>query len=578
MLVVGDAGMSRNEMYLHDREAHAVVRLGCVRYADETCSGEAEAATVAGWGGRFDALRMLRVLRWGAVAAAALALAVYGFFAWQSLVERAEARAATNAALIEQYVLRLIQAQDVMLTAADEALRALLQDGGQDLDAHLFLKRLVARHEASVEVAFVDRDGDFVVTSVGYPAAGSVGERPYLREAPADGLYVDRLRVQPIDVDALVIARRPRVLDPGAGVWVSAIRAEVLTQFLDRIAEREGEAASVLRGDGLLLVRNVPMSKPIRLDAGQSVMRVIRERDGGLYRATAVSDGRTRIYATVRVEGLPLYANFGIAMSTLLRDWLSAMARALVVFGSIGAATYAMARYAERGLRAEAAQAALAFDRRVLAEAEKTAAIKETMLREMNHRVKNSLQMIQALIHLQRGRPAGPDLDAIGARVLAIAAIHDLLYQAGSALDVDFAALLKRIAVSDAIAPPEIGIAVEVRADPLSLDVGVATPLALCVVELVTNAAKHAYGDEGGRVEVTLRHDAEAGRARLTVSDAGRGLPESGGRCSGLRVVEELVRQIGGELRVGREGGTRFEIVFPVSEAVDRVAASLAAS
>jgi two-component sensor histidine kinase len=528
--------------------------------------------------GDIRALRRLKVFGTAALAVTAVVIALTGLVAWNLLVDRAEAQAEKNAALVEAYILRLVQTQEVALAAADEALSHLAGETTGAYEAHLFLRRVSNEVVGSVGMAFIAADGSFVISSQHYPATGSVGDRTYLRETPEAGLHVDRLVVQPSGIDSFVIARRPRDANAPDGVWVAAIEIAVIRDFLQQISGESGDAASVLREDGRLLIRNLPMEEALMLSPDQPLMRTVAENGGGAYAARAQTDGIYRYYFTRRVGNLPIFATAGVAQGTVVNSWLAVMAAATAVFGTIGGASFLMARYASRTLRAEAAQAALAFDRRLLEEAEKTASIKETMLREMNHRVKNSLQMIQSLIRLQRGRPAGPDLEAIGARVLAIAAIHDLLYQTGSALDVDFAALLERIARSDAIAPPEGGVSVEVRADPLDLNVGLATPLALCVVELVTNAAKYAYGAEGGRVEVTLRHEPEADRARLTISDFGHGLPAGGGRRSGLRVVEELVRQVGGEIRVTCESGTRFEIVFPVPEAVDRAAAAIAAS
>jgi two-component sensor histidine kinase len=529
---------------------------------------------LSGRSGEISALRRLRVFGIAAVAVAAAAVAVTGLVAWSLLVARAETQAQRDASLVRDYVLRIVQTQEVALTAADEALSRLGPGEGSAGGAHAFLRHLVDRVADSVGMAFVSADGAFVISSQSHPVSGRVGERAYLTDTPKDGLLIDRLVVEPQQIDSLVIARRPR--DPLApdGVWVSAIDIDAIRAFLQQVAGTEGNAASVLREDGLLLVRNLPMESPVMLGPDQPLMRAVTEFGGGSYQARAQTDGIYRYYATLRVGDLPVFATAGIARGTVVREWLVVMAAAAAVFGTIGAASFLMARYATRALRAEAAQA---FDRGLLAEAERTAAIKETMLREMNHRVKNSLQMIQSLMRLQRNRPAGPDLDEIGARVLAIAAIHDLLYQTGSTLDVDFAALLERVVSNEAIVPPEGSVTVSVRADPLTLNVDAATPLALCVVELVTNAGKYAYGAEGGIVEVTLEHDVTAERARLTVADRGCGLPPPGGRRSGLRVVEELVRQVGGTLHVGSEDGARFEIEFPVAESADCAAASIAA-
>lgn len=525
---------------------------------------------------RTDALRMVEFLRRFSLLATAFLVAIFGLLAWDYTVERAESRARDSAALVAEYVQRLVQTQDVVLTAADEALSRFVPNRRYERSAHMFLQRLSDRIEGSVGVAYVRSDGAFEVTSFAFPARGSVGDRSYLEETPAGGIFIERIVTKPASVDSLVVARRPAGEAGASGVWVSAVDISVLEQFLRQVPARTGEAASVLREDGLLLARNFSTDGPIQLPMEAPAMEAVRE-GGGVYWAQATSDGRQRLYATQKVGGLPLYANFGVSLVAIFVDWGLATGAAAILFGAVGAAAYLMARSAEQRMRAETAQAALAFDRRLLEEAEKTAAVRETMLRELNHRVKNSLQMITALIQLQRGRPAGPDLEEITARVQAIAAIHDLLYRSAEDFDVDFAELLRRIAASEAVVPPEGGVEVVVDAEPMSLDVSVVTPLALCAVELVTNACKHAYGGGGGKVEVVLAR-LDADRGMLRVSDSGDGLPTGRGRRSGLRVVEELVRQVGGEMRVENQGGARFEISFPAMRAEDRVAAALAAS
>jgi two-component sensor histidine kinase len=519
---------------------------------------------------------MLKFLRRFALAGTAFLVLVFGLLAWDYTVDRAEVQAQENAALIAEYMQRFVQTQDVMLTAADEALSRFEPDREYERSAHLFLQRLSDRIEGSVGIAFVRSDGAFEVSSFAFPSTGSVGERAYLRETPAGGTFIDRIVTQPQGVDALVVSRRPAGEAGANGVWVSAVDIQVMREFLQRIAAREGEAASVIRDDGVLLARNRTMHGPMALPEDQPMAQAIQD-GGGVFRAQAVTDGTTRIYATRKVAGLPLYATFGISLWMVFRDWALATGAAALLFGTIGGAAYLMANSAARRMRAEAAQAASAFDRRLLEEAKKTAALRETMLRELNHRVKNSLGMISALIRLQRGRPNGPDLEEVVARVQAIAAIHDLLYHSAGDFDVDFAELLHRIAESEAVAPPEGPIRVVVDTEPIGLDVGVATPLALCAVELITNASKHAYDGGGGDVTVRLER-LDPDRGLLSVSDGGRGLPEGPGRRSGLRVVEELVRQVGGEMTVENRKGAQFEIVFPAVRAEDRVAAALAAS
>lgn len=523
----------------------------------------------------FDSLRVLTFLRRSALAGTVLVVVLFGLLAWDHLVSRTEMQATRYAELMAEHVQRLVQTQDVVLTAAEEAFSR-LADGPDDAAARLFLRRLTHRIEGSVGIAFVRQDGTFAVTSFAPGDANQPQKRQYLQATPPGGIFVDRLRVRPDNVDALVVTRRPEGEAGEQGVWLSAVEIGVVGGFLQAIASGSGEVGTLIRADGAMLVRSIPTEEEIILPPDAPVMQAIM-KGGGTFRTVAVADGEERIYAARRVPGTDLFATFGIPMRAVVRDWMLATGAALVVFGALGGAAYMLARSAARRMRAEAAQIANAFDRRLLEEAEKTAAIHATMLRELNHRVKNSLQMIQALIRLQRGKPGGPDLDEVTARVQAIAVIHDLLYQTSGTFDVDFAEMLRRIGASEAIAPPEGRVEVAVEAEPLELDVAIATPLALCAVELLTNATKHAFDEAGGRVTVSLRSRGD-GRAVLAIADNGRGLPQEEGRRSGLRVVEALVRQVDGELRVNGDRGARFEIDFPAIPSEERLSAAIAAS
>ncbi len=186
------------------------------------------------------------------------------------------------------------------------------------------------------------------------------------------------------------------------------------------------------------------------------------------------------------------------------------------------------------------------------------------MLRELNHRIKNSLGMISGLIMLEHRRPEGPDLAAVNARVFAIARIHDLLHRSSDNHRIDLWALIRDICTSDAIVLPERGIAIECSGCPTLVEERLASPLALSLVELVTNAQKHAFDRPTGTIRVTLETDGAT--AELHVEDDGRGMPQHRTRSSGLRIVEALVLQIDGRLAVASgTGGTKVSIAFPVA-------------
>ncbi len=516
---------------------------------------------------RLDSRRVLRILRWGSLLVPALVALVVGTAMWQRAIDEAEKTAEENANLVREYALRLIETQDLLLAAADTALLRLQPSRDDTMPTHRFLADIVDEMELSLGVELIGANGDVLISSRLHPAEGNVGEPDYLR-AGREGveLFVDRLHPQTDGENALIVSRR-RTGDTFTGVWISAMQIEAIGDFLRGIATRPDDAASVMRSDGKLLVRNIPMSEPVVLPPEVPAMQAIHRADEGVYEARAVSDGILRIYGYARVGDLPIYANYGVSKDAIFSQWRARFGLVAALLGTIAVVASYLTYYAGRSIAAESARTALEFDRRLLAEAKKTAAARETMLKELNHRVKNSLQMIRSLIRLQKHRDGGPDLDEINARVLAIATIHDLLYRSADSFQIDFATLLTSLCASDALVPPESNVELKCDTTPLTVEADIATPLALCAVELITNAMKHAFGPEGGTIRVVLARNADGGI--LTIADNGKGMPEMPGRNSGLRVVDALVAQIRGELTVERDHGTRFEIVFPTKPAED---------
>lgn len=518
------------------------------------------AADAAGLSGRVRGL--LRLLRWGSVIAPLALIALFAATSWERTVAAAEEEAARKAQLVREYAQRVIEGHDILLAAAEQAHRQVADEPGGALRLHRFLAELSDRSNLERGIALVSPAGAFLHSSEAFPAGGDVGDRAYLDLARPDELFVDRLRLSPSNVDALVIARRSAADGPEAGVWVSGVLVETVDAFLRGIAGDAGDAASIVRADGRLLVRNFPMTEPMVLPADAPGMEAIRTGRVAPYAATALTDGVRRIYVTRRLGDLPIYANYGVSVASLRADWLRRTLFVGGLVGAIGAIGLGIVLYAGRALASEAARSALDFDRKLLEEAQKTASARETMLRELNHRIKNNLQMVQSLIRLQKNREAGPDLDAIAARVGAIAGIHDLLYRAGGAFGIDLAALLRDVAGSAALAPPERNVRVVCALEPIEVDASLATPLALCAVELITNAVKHAYGPEGGVIRLGLVREGD--RGALSVADDGRGLGDPGRRQSGRRVIEALVAQIHGTLTEEPGPGARLRIDFPL--------------
>jgi PAS domain S-box-containing protein len=200
---------------------------------------------------------------------------------------------------------------------------------------------------------------------------------------------------------------------------------------------------------------------------------------------------------------------------------------------------------------------------------------KNTLLKELYHRVKNNLQLIISLFNLQVRSVSEEQarlalLDA-ASRVRAMALVHERLYQSGTLSSIRLDGYVRELCeqVAGAASAHQRGIAVDVEAEPLEVGLDVAVPLGLLLNELVTNSFKHGFpGERRGRVLVKLaRVDGDA--VRLTVSDDGVGLPPGMDRTSrrslGLKLVSALTEQLRARFTLDNHDGALATLEFRVA-------------
>ena len=201
---------------------------------------------------------------------------------------------------------------------------------------------------------------------------------------------------------------------------------------------------------------------------------------------------------------------------------------------------------------------------------DRTAALaqRDLLLREVYHRVKNNLQVIDGLLLLQSRKLSDPDAVAAIAgmrqRVYAIGLVHHQLMGSADLKTFDVGAFLRALIAYLRQGAPDT-IVLRIDAAPLTVDLDFAAPLGLLVTELTTNAMKHAFPDGHGEVQVTV--EAPAGEeVVLRVADNGVGLPGSADAPKpslGLTIVEGLVRQLRGRMSWRRANGVCCEMRFP---------------
>jgi PAS domain S-box-containing protein len=201
---------------------------------------------------------------------------------------------------------------------------------------------------------------------------------------------------------------------------------------------------------------------------------------------------------------------------------------------------------------------------------------KDQLLADVRQSVQQNLQLIYNLIDLQQAcLESREGLKGVGvgrSRLEALLYAQERVAGADIPAGVDFAAyvqnLIARLIQAYKVDENRIGLSLDI--EPIPLDLRQATACGLIISELTSNAFKFAFPDPSHRGSVRisfLRRDREF---VLSVVDDGIGLPEQqdfpGGDTQGLRVVTDLVEHLKGHIRLDREGGAGFEVVFPAPE------------
>ena len=203
---------------------------------------------------------------------------------------------------------------------------------------------------------------------------------------------------------------------------------------------------------------------------------------------------------------------------------------------------------------------------------------KETLLKEVYHRVKNNLQVVTSLLNLQvRTLPEGSGREALkesAGRVRAMSLVHEKLYQSGNLSSIalgDYIEDLCRRLVA-ATGADKRGVALTTDIEAIEIGLETAVPLGLLLNELVSNSLKHAFPEERmGTVSISLKR-AENGAIRLLVADNGVGMPpgmdSSSSPSLGLKLVSTLIAQLDGRLDIDSSQGTRISVLFVPREEI----------
>ena len=199
---------------------------------------------------------------------------------------------------------------------------------------------------------------------------------------------------------------------------------------------------------------------------------------------------------------------------------------------------------------------------------------KDTLLKEIHHRVKNNLQTITSLVNIHLRSASSADtrqvLEEVQARVRALALANRYLYESEDARFVDLELFVGELCQTlyDTLSGAERGIMVEADVESITIASERAVPIALLVTEAVTNAFKHAFPDgRTGQISVALRRSGEA-TALLSISDDGvgyRGEADTSptmvyGEGVGMSLISAFARQLGEDLEISGPPGTTITL------------------
>nr|WP_319374755.1 PAS domain S-box protein [uncultured Methanobacterium sp.] len=206
---------------------------------------------------------------------------------------------------------------------------------------------------------------------------------------------------------------------------------------------------------------------------------------------------------------------------------------------------------------------------------------KELLLREIHHRVKNNMQIISSLLNLQRSYIKDAKADNIlqesQGRVKSMALVHEKLYQTDDLARINVAEYIRSLSMNlfhSYTVRPGINLTLDVGEVYFNIDTAV--PLGLIINELVSNSLKYAFSDKDeGEIHISLKKTDDSGIYHLIVRDNGNGFPSNldinNTNSLGLKLVNTLVNQLDGEMEMGQDNGTCFDIIIQEQMYKERV-------
>ncbi len=545
----------------------------------------------------------LRVLLLLIFAAALSPVLVIGGIRWSSDIER-EARyrrevmtlVAQEAASRAEYMLDTAPA---LLSLIDS-----ITVGDPCMDP---IRKLIDALPAFADLGVVDRDGRVLCTTrADAPGVAADSEWFAQLRSTNERILPSMAMLNPATNEWTVATALRRETPAGefdgaflVGVPVSALVAQLTRTGLDEKAD-----LAIVEADGRVFASThwtqLNEKDVARLDAGKPAFMDLDTQSDGVRQAALVPLAQDGLFAMlsapkpppIAMENVSAFGNFALpllawllalvtawlAMDRLVLRWLDYLRRiaGLYASGKLSVQPLRAKRQApgEINVLADTLEEMAVRIRDRTTNMENALAARDAAMKEIHHRVKNNLQIINSLLSLQGRKLKDPAartvLDDARARINALSLVHQSLYENNNIRTVETRNFFSELSgqLDQALGAEDQGISIAADIDADTIDADIAVPLALFTAEAVTNSVKHAFPTDrrpkGGNVKVSYRvADAEA---VLVVEDDGvGGEPGAIGQGIGATLMSAFAKQVHGvfEDAAAPNGGRYVRIVIP---------------
>lgn len=419
------------------------------------------------------------------------------------------------------------------------------------------IREAIANLPGDSKAYIVAADGHTVFTTDPNIKAIDIRDRDYFSAlASGNAFYTSSLMVSRLDGSQIFVFSK-RLTREGrfVGAAIISFQASILREIWQSLRLDPLSTVGFFRNDGQLIARYPFPEGPLDLSQYVLFTEYLKNSDTGIYRSVSPVDQVSRIVAYHRTPGTDIIAVASIsAKAAYAVFWRN-------VTGTLGVAVPALL-----GLAATIfwIWRLLQNDQRQKFDLINAVELNRMLVKDTHHRVKNNLQSIMSMIRMHN-MPERVKKDLQG-RVSAMAAVHEHLYRVDQVSEINADALIRGI-VSALLKGSDSPIKALYDIEPLVIDRDHATPLALLVNEVVTNALKHSAG-KTSTIRIALKR-VPTGQLILSIADNGPGFDPAGpSEGLGRRLIAAMLTQLNGSASYHFDEGTEFKVFLDFTPAM----------